>query len=208
MTQLAKARAGITTPEMARVAEKEGVDARWLMEKIAEGRVVIPANPNHKGLVPCGIGEGLLIKVNANIGTSSDRSDLGEELAKLDAAIGAGADTVMDLSTGGDISLCRRQILEKCPVPLGTVPIYQAVVEAVNESGGLIHLTVDKIFEVIEIQAAEGVDFITVHCGLTRAALETLKTPGTGHGHREPRRRLSDHLDAAPRPGEPPLREL
>jgi phosphomethylpyrimidine synthase len=178
MTQLAKARAGITTPEMARVAEKEGVDARWLMERIAEGRVVIPANPNHKRLVPCGIGEGLLIKVNANIGTSSDRSDLDEELAKVDAAIGAGVDTVMDLSTGGDISLCRRRILEKCPVPLGTVPIYQAVVEAVNESGGLIHLTVDKIFDVIEMQAAEGVDFITVHCGLTRAALETLRNQG------------------------------
>jgi phosphomethylpyrimidine synthase len=178
MTQLAKARAGITTPEMVRVAEKEGVDARWLREKIAEGRVVVPANSNHQGLVPCGIGEGLLIKVNANIGTSSDRSDLAEELAKLDAALGAGADTVMDLSTGGDISLCRRQILQRCPAPLGTVPIYQAVVEAVNESGGLIHLTVDKIFEVIEIQAAEGVDFITVHCGLTRAALETLRNQG------------------------------
>ncbi|MFH1350440.1 MAG: phosphomethylpyrimidine synthase ThiC [Pseudomonadota bacterium] len=178
MTQLKKAREGITTPEMEAVAQKEQVDVLWLKDQIAEGRVVIPANKNHQGLVPCGIGEGLLIKVNANIGTSSDRAILSEELEKLSASLEAGTDTVMDLSTGGDIDLCRREILKNSPVPLGTVPIYQAVVETVNEQGGLIHLTVDKIFEVIEKQAADGVDFITVHCGLTRAALETLKRQG------------------------------
>lgn len=160
------------------VADKEQVDLLWLRDQVAEGRVVIPANIKHDGLVPCGIGEGLGIKINANIGTSSDRAVLEEELAKLDAAIEAGADTLMDLSTGGDISFLRRNILRRCPVPLGTVPIYQAVVETVEERGGLIHLTVDKIFEVIESHAEDGVDFITVHCGLTRAALEMLRKQG------------------------------
>jgi phosphomethylpyrimidine synthase len=178
MTQLLDARAGKITPEMKVVSEKEQVDPGWLRDKIAEGRIVIPANRNHIGLIPCGVGEGLLIKVNANIGTSSDKVDLEEELAKLEVSVSAGADTVMDLSTGGDISLCRRRILRKSPVPVGTVPIYQAVVETINQKGGLIQLTVDKIFEVIENQAADGVDFITVHCGLTRAALETLKHQG------------------------------
>ena len=178
MTQLAKARAGIITPEMKIVAEKERVDIQWLCEKIAEGRIVIPANKNHKGLAPCGIGEGMLIKVNANIGTSSDRISIENELAKLKVAMEAGADTVMDLSTGGDINKCRESILKESTIPLGTVPIYQAVVEAINEEGGVIHLTTDKIFEVIESQAQEGVDFITVHCGLTRAALDTLKSQG------------------------------
>ena len=178
MTQLAKARAGITTPEMEMVAEKEQVDVVTLRDKVAQGRVVIPANIKHKGLEPCGVGEGLLIKVNANIGTSSDKAIIEEELAKLAAAIDAGADTVMDLSTGGDIDLCRRKILEASKVAVGTVPIYQAVVESGEERGGLVHLTVDDIFEVIEKQVADGVDFITVHCGLTRAALEQLKGQG------------------------------
>lgn len=178
MTQISDARAGKITPEMNSVAQKEKVDPAWLRDKIAEGRIVIPANRNHKGLVPCGVGEGLLIKVNANIGTSSDKVDLEEELAKLEVSISAGADTVMDLSTGGDINLCRGRIIRKSSVPVGTVPVYQAVVETINQKGGLIELTVDKIFEVIENQAADGVDFITVHCGLTRAALETLKHQG------------------------------
>jgi phosphomethylpyrimidine synthase len=178
MTQLAKARAGIATPEMKIVAEKEGVEVVWLREKIAEGRVVIPANVNHVGLEPCGVGEGLLIKVNSNIGTSSDRAVIEEELEKLKVSIEAGADTVMDLSTGGDIDRCRRMILELSPIAVGTVPIYQAVVETMEELGGLIHLTVDKLFEVIEKQVSDGVDFITVHCGLTRGALEMLRGQG------------------------------
>jgi phosphomethylpyrimidine synthase len=178
MTQIAKARAGITTPEMEFVAEKEQVDVSWLRDKIADGRIVIPANMKHQGLNPCGVGEGLRIKVNANIGTSSDRAVWDEELEKLHTSIEAGADTVMDLSTGGDIDQYRRKILKESTLPVGTVPIYQAVVEAVNEKGGLVHLTTDKIFDVIETQAADGVDFITVHCGLTRAALEMLRHQG------------------------------
>ena len=147
MTQKEKARAGVITPEMEVVAEKEQIDALWLRDRVGEGRIVIPANPNHLGLSPCGVGEGLSIKVNANIGTSSDRADLDEELQKLNAALEAGADAVMDLSTGGDINRCRKQVIEASPVPVGTVPIYQAVVETLEEKGGLIHLTVDKIFD-------------------------------------------------------------
>ncbi len=178
MTQLTKARSGITTPEMEIVAEKEKVNVLELRDKIAQGRVVIPANIKHKGLVPCGVGEGLFIKVNANIGTSSDKISLQDELTKLEVAVEAGADTVMDLSTGGDIDLCRRRILESSKVPIGTVPIYQAVVEIAEKRGGLIRLTVDDVFEVIEKHAADGVDFITVHCGLTRTALDLLKRQG------------------------------
>ena len=178
MTQLSKARAGITTPEMKAVAEKEQVDVRRLGDLIAKGRIVIPANKNHRVIKLCGIGEDMLIKVNANIGTSSDRAFLDEELEKLKAAEEAGADTIMDLSTGGDINRCRKEILRSSSIPVGTVPIYQAVVETITQKGGLIHLTADKIFEVIEDQAADGVDFITVHCGLTGAALETLKKQG------------------------------
>ena len=178
MTQLKEARAGNITPEMKTVAEKECVDVNILRENIAKGAVVIPANINHKNLVPCGIGAGLSIKVNANIGTSSDHADLDEELEKMEVAIKAGADAVMDLSTGGDINACRKKIIEASTVPIGTVPIYQAIVEITNNKGGVIHLSVDDIFDVIESQVAEGVDFITVHCGLTRAALEMLKNQG------------------------------
>ncbi|MBW2022980.1 MAG: phosphomethylpyrimidine synthase ThiC [Deltaproteobacteria bacterium] len=178
MTLMENAKAGLITPEIEEVARKEQVDSEWLAEQVARGRVVIPCNRRHKGLEPCGIGEGLRVKVNANIGTSSDRAILSEELEKLRVAIEAGADTVMDLSTGGDIDKYRRTILENSRVPVGTVPIYQAVIEAVEKSGALVRLSVDNIFEVIERQARDGVDFMTVHCGLTRAALEMLRAQG------------------------------
>ena len=178
MTQLEKARSGEVTPEMKTVAAIEQVEPGWLRDQIADGRVVIPANARHTSLTPCGVGEGLRVKINANIGTSSDRSVLEEELEKLRVSIAAGADAVMDLSTGRDMDASRQAILKASTVPVGTVPIYQAVVESIEEKGGLIHLTVDKIFEVIEKQAEDGVDFITVHCGLTRAALEMLRSQG------------------------------
>ncbi|MEJ2025701.1 MAG: phosphomethylpyrimidine synthase ThiC, partial [Deltaproteobacteria bacterium] len=159
MTQLSEARAGVVTPEMKIVAEREGVDPQWLKDQVAVGRVVVPHNPSGGRAVPCGVGEGLFVKVNANIGTSSDRADLDEELEKLNASIAAGTDTVMDLSTGGHISKTLETILNASTVPVGTVPIYQAVVETVESEGGLINLSVDKIFEVIEKQASQGVDF-------------------------------------------------
>ena len=178
MTQLKQARSGATTPEMEAVALKEHVNVEWLRDQVAEGRVVIPANPRHNRLVPCGIGEGLFVKVNANIGTSSDKSVLEDEVAKLRVSLEAGADAIMDLSTGRQIDVSRKNILEESTIPVGTVPIYQAVVETVEDKGGLVNLSVDKIFEVIEKQAQDGVDFITVHCGLTRSALEMLKNQG------------------------------
>ncbi len=178
MTLMENAKAGLVSPEIQTVARKEQVEAEWLAEQIAAGKVVIPHNKRHKGLEPCGIGERLLVKVNANIGTSSDRAILSEELEKLRVSIEAGADTVMDLSTGGDIDQCRRTIVNNSKVPVGTVPIYQAVIEAIEDSGGLIHMSVDDIFEVIERHARDGVDFMTVHCGLTRAALEMLRAQG------------------------------
>ncbi|NVM25394.1 MAG: phosphomethylpyrimidine synthase ThiC [Desulfobacterales bacterium] len=178
MTQLRKARDGVLTPEMKHIAEKESIDPSYLGEMVAQGRVVVLANKNHRDFHTCGIGEGLLIKVNSNIGTSSDHIDLEEELEKLKVSMEAGADTVMDLSTGGDLDLIRRKIIGASEIPIGTVPIYQAVIEAVEESGGLIHLTVDKLFEVIERHLSDGVDFITVHCGLTLKGLETLRNQG------------------------------
>ncbi|MDN5345444.1 MAG: phosphomethylpyrimidine synthase, partial [Clostridia bacterium] len=142
------------------------------------GRVVIPANKNHTNLEPCGIGRGLRTKVNANLGTSTAYPDLEPELEKLREALDAGADAVMDLSTGGDINECRRQVIAHSPVAVGTVPIYQATVEAQEKYGALVEMTADDLFRVIEMQAADGVDFITVHCGVTLEVVDRLRREG------------------------------
>jgi phosphomethylpyrimidine synthase len=140
--------------------------------------VVIPANSRHVKLVPCGVGEGLSVKVNANIGTSSDFGDAGTELAKLRAAIDAGADSVMDLSTGGDIPGIRRAIIAASEKPIGTVPVYQAGITAIERHGAIVKMSADDIFEAIEDNARDGVDFITVHCGVTQGAIARLKQQG------------------------------
>ncbi|MEW6273728.1 MAG: phosphomethylpyrimidine synthase ThiC [Bacillota bacterium] len=178
MTQIMAARSGKITPEMRRVAEKEKVAAELIRERVAAGKVVIPANKKHTNLDPCGIGQGLRTKVNANLGTSSAFPELANELEKLRTALEAGADTVMDLSTAGDLDKIRREILAKCPVPLGTVPVYQAAVDAQEKRGSIVAMTVEDIFSVIERQAADGVDFITVHCGVTLEAVDRLKQQG------------------------------
>jgi phosphomethylpyrimidine synthase len=157
MTQLEEARKGVITEAMRRVAQKENVSPEILRDRMAEGSVVIPANIKHTDLDPVGIGKGLTIKVNANIGTSRDHVDLDEEIKKLSVAVDAKADTVMDLSTGGDITRIRQAILQKSSVPVGTVPIYQAAVEAVKKIGGIIHLTPDLLFEAVQAQADDGV---------------------------------------------------
>jgi phosphomethylpyrimidine synthase len=175
MTQITEARKGILTKEMKKVALEEGVSSEWLREKVASGRIVIPTNRNHRRVKAVGIGEGLRIKVNTNLGTSSDHSDLEEELTKLRVSIEAGTDTVMDLSTGGEISAIRAEILKHASIPLGTVPIYQAAVQAVRKRKALARMRVQDLFEVIEAQAEEGVDFMTVHCGVTRNTMERLK---------------------------------
>jgi phosphomethylpyrimidine synthase len=170
-----KALKGIVTKEMKVVAREEGVSAKWLREKIASGRTVIPANRNHRGVKPVGIGEGLRIKVNTNIGTSSDHVDLEEELKKLEVSIQAGTDSVMDLSTGGNIDGIRKEIIRHSPIPVGTVPIYEAAIAAAKKRKTLAKMRVEDLFEVIERQAEEGVDFITVHCGVTQNAVERLR---------------------------------
>jgi phosphomethylpyrimidine synthase len=175
MTQLELARKGTPSTQMKHVAEHESVEAGFVVRGIALGEIIIPANFNHRNLVPCGIGRGLRTKVNANIGTSSDFCDLNTELRKLDTAIGFGADTVMDLSTGGDISATRRAIMHGSTVPVGTVPIYQAGIEAIDNRGAIVNMTVDEIFGVIEEHAKDGVDFMTVHCGVTEESLARLK---------------------------------
>ncbi len=178
MTQKEFARRGIITEAMRRVAAKERVVPDMIMTSVADGTVVIPANVNHRHLDPVGIGKGLTIKVNANLGTSRDHADVQEELSKLLAAKDAGVDAVMDLSTGGDISAIRRAILGASAMPLGTVPIYQAAVETAKNLGGIVQLTTDSLFNAVEIQAKDGVDFMTVHCGVTLEAIERLKIQG------------------------------
>jgi phosphomethylpyrimidine synthase len=178
MTQLEEARRGIITNAMQHVAKAENIDPAVLCARVAEGTVVIPLNKNHTRIPPVGIGKGLTIKVNANIGTSGDHADLDEELQKLRVAIDACADTVMDLSTGGDITLLRQAVLKNSSVPVGTVPIYQAAVETVRTRGGIIHMTPDLIFAAVEDHARDGVDFMTIHAGVTLAALERLRTQG------------------------------
>jgi len=178
MTQLELARQGIISSPMKLVAEQEGVDAEFIRQGVAKGTIVIPANVNHTNLVPCGIGQGLRTKVNANIGTSSDFGNVDTELEKLRVAIDYGADTVMDLSTGGDISAIRRAVIATSPVPIGTVPIYQVGIEAIDRHGAIVKMSVDDLFAGIEEHARDGVDFVTVHCGVTRSAVAKLKQQG------------------------------
>jgi len=178
MTQLEMAKRGIVSPQMMTVAEKEGVDPELLRRSIEEGTVVIPVNTNHNGLVPCGIGKGLRTKVNANIGTSSDYGDVSSEMAKLKICLENGADAVMDLSTGGDISGIRRTIIKSSNICIGSVPIYQAAVEAIDKYQAVVKMTADGIFTAIEDHCRDGVDFVTVHCGVTQSAIARLKSQG------------------------------
>jgi len=177
MTQLEIAGAGEVSPEMKIVAERERVDPEFVREGVAAGTIVIPRNINRELAKPCGIGAGLRTKVNANIGTSADFSNVQDELEKLRVAVEAGADTVMDLSTGGDLGAVRKAIIENCTVPLGTVPIYEAAIKAAD-NGSVVHMPEDDLFRVIERNAEDGVDFITVHCGVTMESIRRLQQQG------------------------------
>ena len=178
MTQILAARRGDITPEMEQVLATETISAADLLTSVANGTIAIPANCNHKNLTAYGIGHGLKVKVNANIGTSSDASDLDNELVKLKAAIDYGAHAVMDLSTGGDLDMVMRTIFDHCSVPLGTVPIYRIAQEGVQKHGFFGDVTVDEMFSVIERQAQIGVDFMTIHCGVNQRTLESLRECG------------------------------
>ncbi len=169
---------GRVPDQVKEVASAEGVDIETLKRGILKGEIVIPKNKKREGIKSIGIGYPLRTKVNANVGTSTDQEDKDLEVKKALAAKEAGADTVMDLSSGGNLLLIRREIIEKINIPLGTVPIYQAAIDAVKEGDGIINLTEDKIFAVIEEQAKDGVDFMTLHCGVTLDTFERLKIEG------------------------------
>ncbi len=177
MTQILRARRGEITPEMQAIAADEGLSPEEIREKVAQGLIVIPKN-KRRNTRPVGIGSPLRTKVNANVGTSVDWPHADVEVAKAKIAWEAGADTIMDLSTGGDLFRIRQQILQEIPLPLGTVPVYQAMVQAREEGRPVVDITTDEIFQTIEVQAEEGVDFVTVHCGLTRKALQHLQREG------------------------------
>ncbi|NPV91555.1 MAG: phosphomethylpyrimidine synthase ThiC [Firmicutes bacterium] len=172
------AREGLIEEAVVRAGLNEGVAAEDLARGLAEGVVVVPANPNHRNLVSAAIGRGLRTKVNANLGTSSGVSSLADEKAKLQAALEAGADAVMDLSIGEGVEEILRELLAMCPVPFGTVPIYQAALKAREERGSIVEMTVEDIFDSIERQARAGVDFITVHTGLRWETIGMLQSQG------------------------------
>lgn len=177
-TQMQLARQGIITEATKTVAEQEHVAPEFIREGVAEGTIAICCNVNHKNLVPRGVGKGLTVKVNANIGTSSSYPDPEPELKKLEAAIAAGADSVMDLSTGDNISASRRAIIGASTVMVGTVPLYQVTVETIKKRGAVVEMTKEDIFDVIREQARDGADFMTLHCGINRQVLKALTEEG------------------------------
>lgn len=179
MTQLEYARQGTITEAMEKTAASEGISAETIRQGIAEGTIVITQNVKHRTISPLAIGKGLRTKINANIGTSKDHTNVEEELAKVRAAIEAGADTIMDLSTGPAIGETRKTVIQASTVPVGTVPIYQAAVEMPEKKNRpMVEMAADDLFEVIERHGEDGVDFITVHCGVTLRSVETIKKEG------------------------------
>lgn len=177
MTQLETAREGKISSAMEAVAAAEGVSVDFIGDGIRRGTIVIPQN-TVRMCKPLGVGEGLSVKVNANIGTSRDRANFSEELEKLNAAVDAGAHTVMDLSTGGDLEAIRKAILDGCPIAVGTVPLYQVAANAPKNNKAFLETDPDEWFDVIERQGKEGVDFITVHVGVTRDSVKRLREEG------------------------------
>jgi phosphomethylpyrimidine synthase len=176
MTQREAALAGNLTPAMEQAAAAEGMAPEVIRQGLADGTIVVPANREHLDLAPVAIGDGVKVKINANIGTSPHDTSLEKEKAKLAAALEYGADAVMDLSTGGNLDEIRTTLLANCPAPFGTVPIYQVMTEAKS----LDEVKADHILAMVHRHAQQGVDFVTVHCGVTRAALPLLKNRVTG----------------------------
>ncbi|MHA1230492.1 MAG: phosphomethylpyrimidine synthase [Candidatus Helarchaeota archaeon] len=175
MTLMKAAKNHNITEEMRLIAEKEQVDVEQLVKRIADGRVIITRNLVRENVVPIGIGEGLDIKINANIGTSADICDINNEIEKARVAVKYGADTIMDLSTGDNIKTTRETILKVIDVPLGTVPIYEAGIKAINNNKAIVEMSEDDMFNIVIEHAKAGVDFMTIHCGVTRTIVENLK---------------------------------
>jgi phosphomethylpyrimidine synthase len=176
LSQMHFARQGVVTEEMEYVARREKIEPELVRSEVARGRAIIPANINHRSLEPMAIGVAFRCKINANIGNSAVTSEIAQELEKLHRAVHYGSDTVMDLSTGGDIPGIRRAIIDASPVPVGTVPIYEALSRVKRTED----LTADLMLEVIEEQAEQGVDYMTIHAGVMREFLPLVRNRITG----------------------------
>src|SRR5450432_3842938 len=178
MTQLESARKGIVTPEMEFVAQREDLDPELIRSEVARGRMVIPANTEHlkRGLEPMAIGVASKCKINANIGNSAVTGKVDDELEKLHTAVHLGSDTVMDLSTGGNIDGIRQAMIDASPVPIGTVPIYQ-VIQQVKDPADI---TPRMMLDMVEHQAKQGVDYMTIHAGVLQEYLPMTSKRITG----------------------------
>ncbi|MDD6762792.1 MAG: phosphomethylpyrimidine synthase ThiC [Clostridiales bacterium] len=171
-TQMDAAKKGIITPEMKIVAEKEGIDADVLRDRVARGTVAIPCNKNHKAISPEGVGEGLHTKINVNLGISKDCTDYSVEMEKVNMAVKMKAEAIMDLSCYGKTHEFRQKVIDTCPAMIGTVPMYDAVGYLDKE---LADITADEFLSVIEAHAKEGVDFMTIHAGINRRTASIFK---------------------------------
>ena len=177
VTQIDFARAGQITPQMKEVAEREHRDPEYIRERVADGRIAIPANIVHikKGMRAFGVGEGLSTKVNVNLGISGDKADAAEEWKKVKIAEDFGADAIMDLSNSGKTRQFRQQLIDETPLMVGTVPMYDAIGYMEKP---LVKLTTDDLFEVVRAHAEDGVDFMTIHCGINKSVTKTFKETG------------------------------
>ena len=171
-TQMDAARKGMITAQMEAVSQKEGIPATRLAELMAEGKVIIPCNKKHKSISPSGVGSMLKTKINVNLGTSRDCKDLEMELQKVESAVSMGAEAIMDLSSYGDTRKFRRMLTEKCPAMIGTVPIYDAVVFYHKP---LIKITSEEWLDIVRMHAEDGVDFMTIHCGINKETAHKFK---------------------------------
>ncbi|MDD1633998.1 MAG: phosphomethylpyrimidine synthase ThiC [Methanomicrobiales archaeon] len=180
MTLLEDAKNGRITDEMRKVAREEGVTDEFVRRGMAAGHIVIPISPYRKVKV-CGIGEGLRTKVNASVGTSSDIIDIDMEVEKVRQAERAGADTIMELSTGGDFAEIRRRVVEATTLSVGSVPLYQAFIEAARKDGAVVHMKEDDLFRITAEQAKLGTNFMAIHTGINRETMKRLKNQGR-HG--------------------------
>jgi len=178
MNLIEKARTNKVSKEVEIVAKDESKEPSFILAGIASGRIVIPKNINRKLRKPCGIGEGLKTKINTNVGTSKGCSNIAKEAEKTKIAVELGSDAIMDLSTGPGITQTRRKILEASSVPVGTVPIYEIVITGVEKFGSVKKIPAEFMFDVLEEQAADGVDFFTIHAGVTRNAVKMLAKKG------------------------------
>lgn len=174
MSQMAEAKRGRATPEIKAVARQERIAVSKLTKLVAAGRAIIARSKNHEEVRPVGIGEGLSTKVNANLGTSPDFCDVDFEIKKARTAVKYGADTVMDLSTAGSLSEIRKTIMKAARVPLGTVPVYETAVESARGKRSIVDMTEDDMFRTIEEHARDGVDFMTIHCGVTKSIIDRI----------------------------------